>query len=67
MDYTDTSNSTSVRRRLYSTCDAAVSLGISRSLLYRLIQDGVIKSVRIGSRRLVAESELDRYVDSLTQ
>ena len=46
---------------------AAEVVGISRSTMYKLLNDGSIKSVHIGRRRLIEWSELDRFVGELRQ
>ena len=40
--------------------DAAYCLGISRSSIYRLIQQGRVRTVKFAGRRLVPKAELDR-------
>jgi len=40
--------------------EACRLLGISRSTIYRLAAEGRIRLIRIGSRTLVPETELDR-------
>ena len=50
---------------LYSTADAASMLGIGRTYLYSLLRDGSLRSVTIGTRRLVPRSELEDYVARL--
>lgn len=52
-----------VPARLISVNDAITYLGIKRSGLYRLINDGAIPSVRIGGRRLLDIHDLDAYID----
>ena len=37
-------------------------LGISRRGLYRLIEDGTLRTVTLGRRRLVPADELERLV-----
>ena len=44
---------------------AAEVVGISRSTMYRLMNDGSIRSVHIGRRRLIERAELDRFVGQL--
>jgi excisionase family DNA binding protein len=44
---------------------AAGRLGISKESVYLLIKSGQLRSVRIGSRMLIPEDELRRYVDRL--
>lgn len=47
--------------------DAARMLGIGRTKLYELICAGEIKTIRLGSRRLVPDTELRRLVDERLQ
>lgn len=48
--------------------DAVTSqLNVSKATLYRLFDRGDLRAVNIGRKRLVAASELDRYVRSLTE
>jgi excisionase family DNA binding protein len=44
---------------------AADELGVSRSTLYRLLNDGSVRSVKIGRRRLIERDELVRFVGML--
>ncbi len=46
---------------------AAARLGIGRSVMYRLIASGDIRSVKVGKRRLVPEAELVAYVGRLRE
>lgn len=41
---------------------ACQRLGIGRTLLYEELAAGNIKTVKVGRRRLIPESELQRYV-----
>lgn len=52
-------------RLLRPLAEATQMLGIGRSTLYELISDGEIKTVKIGNRTLIAQAELERYVQSL--
>ena len=44
--------------------DAAKSIGVSRSTLYRLIQSGSIKTVKLGRRTLIPVSSLMALLDA---
>jgi excisionase family DNA binding protein len=46
----------------YSIKDAAVAVGISRSALYKVMANGDLSTIKIGSRRLIAAEELKRLV-----
>lgn len=45
--------------------DAARALGIGRSKLYVLINEGSIEAVKIGRRALVPRSSIDSFVANL--
>ena len=47
---------------LISVADAAKQLGVSRGLLYELVNSGEITSVRIGRRRLVSRQALTDFI-----
>jgi excisionase family DNA binding protein len=44
--------------------EVAERLKISKGLVYRAIGDGTLKSIRIGKRRLVPASEVQRLIES---
>jgi len=56
---------TTMARLLHTIPDAGEQLGIGRSTLYELMAAGVIQTVHIGRRTLIAHDELVRYVDRL--
>jgi excisionase family DNA binding protein len=41
------------------------AIGVSRSTVYEMLDDGRLKSVHVGRRRLVSVEELDRFADAL--
>ncbi len=45
--------------------EAARRLGIARTLMFRLIKDGEVESVRVGRLRRVPVASLQEYVDRL--
>lgn len=47
---------------LISIDEARLRLGISRRTLYNRLDEGVIKSVYVGNRRLIPRDEIDRVV-----
>jgi excisionase family DNA binding protein len=47
--------------------DAARRLGIARTLMFRLIKDGEVESIRVGRLRRVPVESLEEYVDRLRQ
>jgi excisionase family DNA binding protein len=50
---------------LYTVEETMSKLKISRAGLYRLISNGKLKSVKLGGRTLIKESDLSRFIDSL--
>jgi excisionase family DNA binding protein len=51
---------------LLSVKDAAVHLGVSRGLMYELLNRGEIESVRIGNRRLISREALNKFIEANT-
>jgi excisionase family DNA binding protein len=49
---------------LLSVKDAAAHLGISRGLMYELLNRGEIESLRIGQRRLVSRDAINRFIET---
>jgi len=47
-------------RYAYSLDEAAESISLSRRSLYHLIESGELRTVKLGRRRLVPRSELER-------
>jgi excisionase family DNA binding protein len=45
---------------------AAKLLGLSRGMVYRLIQEGELTSIQIASRRYIARSAIDEFVSKRT-
>lgn len=52
-----------LQRRLYPVEEAAYYLGISKRSLQTLLKDGEILKVRIGSRTLLDQADLDDYIE----
>lgn len=52
---------------LYRVTEAAALLGIGRTNVYYLMNDGRLGSVRIGSRRLIPRAALESFVEGLAQ
>lgn len=50
-------------RAAYSVLDAAQYLGVSRSQVYRLLADGSLDSLKIGTRRLIRRDALDALLE----
>jgi excisionase family DNA binding protein len=53
--------------RLLRVEEAAQLLGIGRSLAYHLIRTGRLRSIKIGSRRLVPRSAIDEAINNLLE
>lgn len=52
---------------LYPVAKAAALLGIGRTNVYYLMNDGKLGSVRIGSRRLIPRAALLAFVEGLAE
>jgi excisionase family DNA binding protein len=50
-------------RLLYSPAEAETLLGISHATLYRLIRDGRVNTVKIGSRTGITAASIARLCD----
>jgi len=58
---------TPIEPRLVDVRSAATALGISRSLLYQLMADRAIETVKIRDRRLISVAEIDRFAAEQTR
>jgi excisionase family DNA binding protein len=47
---------------LLSVQECAVILGLSRTMVFSLIRDGALGSVKVGTRRLVPRAAVERFV-----
>lgn len=47
----------------YQPREAAHQLSVSRSHLYTMMSSGLIRSVKIGSRRVIPATEIDRLLN----
>lgn len=48
----------------YTISDTMAILRVSRPTLYRLLQEGVVKSKKVGGRRLITHTELVRFLEA---
>jgi excisionase family DNA binding protein len=53
--------------RLLRVEEAAQLLGIGRSLAYHLIRTGRLRSIKIGSRRLIPLAAIDEAISALLE
>ncbi len=60
-----TSTDTTEMPRLMTIDEARDKLRISRWSIYRLINDRRLKTIQIGSRRLIAPKDLDDFMQKL--
>lgn len=49
-------------KRAHSIQEVADTLGINRVTVYRLLERGELKSIKVGRRRLILAEELERYL-----
>ena len=51
--------------RTYTVNDIAVILGVSQARAYRLVQEGLFKSVRIGNAIRIPKRSFDKWLEPL--
>ena len=54
-------------RLMYRVSEAAEMLGIGRTNVYELMNEGRVRSVRIGHRRLIPRVSLEAFVTELLE
>lgn len=52
--------------RLYTPDQACQLLGCGKTRLYRYMKDGQIPSVKLGKSRRIRKSDLDGFIEGLT-
>jgi excisionase family DNA binding protein len=55
------------RRRALSIRETARTCGLSRATLYRLLKDGKLSTIKVGSRRLVPVAAIDALLNGGAQ
>ncbi len=58
-------NKESPERRTYTVNEVARILGVSRTQAYRLVQEGLFKSVRIGNAIRIPKRSFDKWLEPL--
>ena len=48
----------------YRVEDAALVMGLSRTAIYLLLKEGLLKSVRRGKRIIIPRTEIQAYLDA---
>lgn len=51
----------------YSVAETCDSIGITRPTLYKLIADGRLRSVKIGTRRIITADSLNELLNNDTE
>jgi excisionase family DNA binding protein len=54
-------------RRLLSISEAAEALGVSHRTVRSLVYAGTLRSIKVGTRRLIAVEDLEGFVRSLRE
>lgn len=52
-----------IQRLGFSPEEARQTLGISKSLIWKLINNGEIKTIRLGHRHIIPKSEIERLFE----
>jgi excisionase family DNA binding protein len=55
-----------IEKRFRTINDSAATIGVSRSTIYKLLDDGELTSVKIGKTRRIPADSLTAYVDKLS-
>lgn len=50
-------------KRIFSVMEAAQYLGISKSLAYRLVNEGEIPAIKLGKRLLIPATAIDKLIE----
>jgi excisionase family DNA binding protein len=58
---------TSASKVLHSVEEAAEILSLGRTTVFGLIRDGLLRTVKIGKRRLVAATEVEAFATRLQE
>jgi excisionase family DNA binding protein len=48
----------------YSTTQVSILLNVSRSMVFKLIRQGELKTFKVGTRTLIPVSEIDEFIKS---
>jgi len=54
-----------VDKRCLSVDETATAVGLGRTKIYELINEGKLKSVKVGRRRLVPAAAVDEFLETL--
>lgn len=52
-------------KRCLSVDETATAVGLGRTKIYELINEGKLKSVKVGRRRLVPAAAVDEFLETL--
>ncbi|APE35918.1 ethanolamine utilization protein EutA [Nocardia mangyaensis] len=55
------------QKRLHSIAVAADQLGVGRSTVYVLMNEGKLRSVKVGARRLIPAAAIDEFIERAEQ
>jgi excisionase family DNA binding protein len=56
-----------MKKLAYGIKEAAVSLDVSKTHLHRMVNEGVIRSVQLGKRKLIPADELESFIANRNQ
>lgn len=58
-------NKPTPRAAFLTVVEAGAMIGVGRTMIYTLMGEGRLKSVRIGSKRLIAREEVEAFIAKL--
>jgi excisionase family DNA binding protein len=55
---------TEIERKALSVLETALSTGLSRSSIFRAIADGGLKTLKVGTRRLIRPEAIEAFLEA---
>lgn len=59
------SSPTTIQRKLCTIPNVGEQLSVGRDTVYRLINDGTLRRVKVGARTLIPQADVDAFVAGL--
>ena len=53
-----------ITTKAHSAEDVSIMLGVSRSMVFKLIRQGELKTFKVGTRTLIPAGEVDQFIES---
>ncbi len=56
--------SETIQRQGYNVGESAKIIGIGRTTMHKLIREGHVRAVKLGTRTIISQAEIDRLLNS---